>query len=548
MVYDAYYEPRRGIKYVGPNNFKIWVDAQTLLVQRAAGRFRDNSPVPDITVEYIFDYEDIADEMFSLDVPEGYEKLPRKQRATFSGRVINEDGEPVSDAQVYIMTTFVSMHGRTDENGGFTLKKPMLPLQEKLMFPIFVRAFREDVPDKVAWTVLTDPEVDKELAGGVPICENVQFNIDPNAGGPDKCRGADNIVIRMQPALQITGTLEDKANKPIAGGRVALRPVCLNKYKDGSFVRFPVSLCIGPAAVTDGRGRFVLSNLPKFEKGLILNMKVKAVGYVTGDIEVTLDGTPLQQGADCRLIRGGVSIKGLVTNAAGEPLPGYFVQPTVDGKLLGEVYCITENAESIGTNGYTGKDGRFELINCPAMEGLTVTASGSSKPPNWDFRMKNWKMSGEFVYYNEKTIDVGYRQGKKKYYVEIILDEPDTTIEVEVKDTDGIAINGLGVILQSDRLLSKFEAKTDENGKYIFHNLPWAKIIKLTINPAMQLSQAETLTEDEKQHIQKLQEYIPVIWEPIELSEDVKHYKVDVTLSRQGKGKLAKIVVRHIKN
>ncbi len=277
-------------------------------------------------------------------------------------------------------------------------------------------------------------------------------------------------------------------------------------------------------------------------------MDVSAKGYVNiSSKTLTLDGTLLQQGVDYSLFKGGVTIKGLVTNAAGEPLPGYPIKPTVNGKTLGTVHSVTKDCPMQGTHVLTGRDGRFELINCPAIDGLAATASGTSKPGNWDFYMKRWEKTGEFVYYDSKTVEVGYEQGANEYYVEISLDEPEITIEFEVKDADGNPLEGIDVRLKAaDDFGNGHTTTTNENGKCVFHKFPRVKRPWLYVQ-LLQLREDKELSEAEKQQREKLRKYYPVI-KPIELSENVKKYKVDVTLSQAGKLTAKEVVVHEIED
>jgi len=526
LVYEGHFPPREGFRYKA-KSFKIWVDSTTMLVQRYVAVLSDER------LDYhsgiaVFDYEQIPDEMFLLNVPEGYQILPRKSRAVFNGTVLDQASKAVSGAEIYITAGFANLHGATNENGKFEIKSG--PHHRKLRFPIFVRAFRPNEPGQVAWTVLTDPQDKKELEGAFPTCPDLQLSIDEKDGGKWKCTGAKGIVVRMEPALQIAGMVTDEAQKPIAGARINAHRIWL-KYADGTPIMTGTVGMGGPdnqhnpKAVTDSQGRYLLSNLPSFWKGFTLQLQAGANGYARSGKQIKVVRSLLLKDVDFQLLKADVTVRGKVTNNSGEPLVGYYVG-----------YSIS--------NGYTKTDsrGRFELRHCPASPNLKIRINGSVKPGDWD---KDEASKGkEFVYYLDKIQPVQYAEDKKEYYVEFVLDIPDRLIEFEVKNTDGQPIKGLDVRLKHHvdmgaQWINLFAAKTDEMGKCVLRNFPRIREPFLSVQWHF-IGRAQS--EQEKQQRQELRKYKAVI-KPIELPGDAKKYRIEVTVPRLDETKQGSVTV-----
>jgi len=528
LVYEGHFPSREGVKYE-VESFKIWVDSTTILVQRYVAVLSDENNAG-VIIEYVFDYEQIPDEMFSLDVPGGYEILPRKLRAVFSGAVLDQASKPVSGAEVYITAGFANLHGTTDENGKFEIKSP--PNHQKLQFPIFVRTFRPDGPNQVAWTVLTDPQDKKGLEGAFPTCPDLQLSIDEKAGGIFKCTGAKGIVVRMEPALQIAGTVTDDAQRPIAGARVYADRVWL-RYADGMPVMTgPVGMGgpdnqRSPKAVTDSRGRYLLSNLPSFWKGFTLRLQTKAAGYAQYDKQIKVAQSLLMEDVNFQLLRADVTVRGKVANNSGDPLAGYYVGYSV--------------SNSYTTPTKTDGQGRFELRHCPASPNLKIKFVGSVKPGDWD---KDEAGKGkEFVYYLDKIQPLRYAEDKKEYYVEFVLDIPYLMVEFEVKNTEGQPIKGLEVRLKhvdmGSQWIALFATKTDEMGKCVLRNFPRIREPLLSVQWHF-IGQAQS--GQEKQQRQELKKYKAVL-KPIELPGDAKKYRIEVTVPRLNETKQGSVTV-----
>jgi outer membrane lipoprotein-sorting protein len=511
LVYDGEYKKQPGVQRE-TMKFKMWVDKKTMLISRMVAYAGPDNPNIKSTLEYDFDYQEITDKMFALNIPEGYKILPPPQQTFFSGIVLDENDKPLSDVEVHIVGVEGKMAITTDADGKFTAKK-RTELGARFGFPILIRAFRKNVPGEVAWNIIQDPEDKKELAYELPELNDVTVLLDPNSPPSWKCVGAAGINLKMQPAIQITGRVTDEQGIGLSGAEVKLQNIWF-KHKDGSQVSGGPTW-INSSAITDNQGRYLLGSLPKILKSFSPKLIASAENYMRSE-EVTLviDDTLEQKGLDFALFKGGITIKGFVKSKDGEPLPYYGLWHTVNGKKIGQVQSVHENG-GIGSYVFTGKNGEFELVNCPAMNGLAVTASGAGKSPSWDFWIKNWKLDRKFEYYDEKTVSVGFEQGKNEYTVEIILEKAATKVEFEVKNPEGQPVANAEVSFGTSpyNYSDDFKTTTDETGKCVLNNLPWVKQPRLSVRK------------------QKEPRFVPITWKILELSENIRHYKIEIILN-----------------
>ena len=512
LVYDGEYKKQPGIQRENMN-FKIWIDKNTMLISRMVAFAGQENPDLDSSMELDFDYQEISDNMFALDIPNGYKVLPPPKQTLFSGIVLDENDKPLSGVEVHISGSSASnMMATTGLDGKFTAKK-QTDLDARFGFPILIRAYRKNVPGEVAWNIIQDPEDKKELAYPVPDLNNVTVLIDPNAPSSWKCVGATGINLKMQPALQIAGRVTDKEGIGLGGAEIKLLRIRF-KYNDGSEVKGG-STSINASAVTDNQGRYLLCSLPGFSAGVKLNLYATADNYMRSEEkDVVLNDDLEQKGPDFALFKGGITIKGVVKNKDGELLPCYPIWHSVNGQKIGIVQSVHKDGGG-GSYASTGPNGEFELVNCPAMKGLAVTASGAGKSPSWDFWMKTWKINREFAYYNENTVDIPYEQGKNEYAIEIVLEKADTGIEFEVKDQDGNPVEDAEVKFGTSPFSygDDFTTTTDKTGKCVLDNLPWVKQPRLSVR---------------KRREPRL---VPITWKILELSENVRHYKIEVILN-----------------
>ncbi len=507
FVYDAHYKPEPNHKRI-PMKFRIWVDSKNNLFTRFIALPGEDNPGLTEKMELFFDYEEIPDEIFTLNIPDEYTIVDPPKQSVFSGTVLDQNGSPVDGVEVHIIGGSRNLTGKTDYNGNFKITH-QTSLGGRLEFPILVRAFRKDFANEIAWTIIQDPQDNQTLVVNPPNPGNIEISIDPNESVFGNCTGVTGILLKMQPALQITGKVTDKNSNGLAGAEVTLQNLRLSKQNDLS----SRNTWIKASCTTDSQGNYVLGSLPNLPKNFPIELVASKDNYIKSDgIEMLLDNTLEQAGPDFSLSNGGVTIKGFVKNSDGDSLPCYNIWHTVNGERVGTVTSLHEDGGE-GSYAITGKNGEFELINCPAMEGLSITASGVSKSPFWDMYMRNWKLEREFEYYDEKTVDIGYEPGKNEYTIEIVLTKASRTVEFEVKGFDGQPVDNAEVRLGAfSNRANPFKAVTDTTGKCVFNKIPWEKQWQLTVIP-----------KDDSN-------YNMLISATLDFSNSIKKYKVEIVL------------------
>lgn len=123
---------------------QVWVDGVAglpLLLEYEAG----NKNGEQRGGSAVFDYQEIADKIFAMNIPAGFEKLPRKEPHVITGKVVDEANEPIEGTIVFATETRRKSIGETvtDANGIFEFKLSIKPYEPVLM-PVFIRAYLDD--------------------------------------------------------------------------------------------------------------------------------------------------------------------------------------------------------------------------------------------------------------------------------------------------------------------------------------------------------------------------------------------------------------------
>jgi protocatechuate 3,4-dioxygenase beta subunit len=485
---------------------KAWVDSESNLPVRIAAEVTEKYKQHALSLEVAYDYQPILLEKFSLAIPAGYTELPRIKTRLFSGKVIDEKGEPVVGAEV--VTSNGDIRGRTSEHGEFAVKlHPGLSSLHR--FPMIVRAFKRDDLNRVAWTLLRNPRHELrplfrpddgktrlEQGRGVDIHlvdENELLEFIP--GDPGKMvfeneadrypREVTDIVLKMVPASIITGRIADRAGKAIANAvvwmdymkiavgenEIEIRDLGRTDKEKEMISSLNVDELRGKTStVTDKDGFYALANLP--DVWYRARLEVTADGYVTEAKEIFQE-----QGCNFTLLRADIRIRGTVVDNHGAPLLGREVDIDVDSDENGDFDIEEVIIDS---------QGRFELTNLPAVDGLELEIRADEKPRDWD---RNELTRGrKFIYYLMIERPIEFEHGKKDYWVEIVPHRPDITLEIEVKDSKGNLLEGIPVGISTfgntERIwyLTKLTGKTSENGVCIINEVPYLKPFKLWIS------------------------------------------------------------------
>jgi hypothetical protein len=328
---------------------KAWVDPSNNLPVRIVGREKEDSGRKDF--EITLHYEPIPDETFDTAVPVSFQELPRianrphnEEREVLFGKVVDEQGNPVANAEVYAS---YAHHGRTDENGKFALLVHPEDGSNSLGpadFPIFLRAFRTDEPQRVAWTIIRHPcsgdsvfagmdglgfwdrgmqeqnRSREELSEGTVIertYHGVELLIEDESllaesipGDPGELFGdvidepkVRNIKLVMDDASTITGRITNASKEPIANATVLIEEMKHYIGVNTIAVRnLGGELEDKAYAMTDNGGYFELNNLPAHWDNV--QMKVMAGGYRTVEKEFERGGRTAVEGCDFELVAG----------------------------------------------------------------------------------------------------------------------------------------------------------------------------------------------------------------------------------------------------
>ncbi|HIJ51600.1 MAG TPA: carboxypeptidase regulatory-like domain-containing protein [Planctomycetes bacterium] len=502
---------------------KAWVDALTMLPRKIQveliSESRDDNPKSN---EITCNYEPIADDVFAMVIPEGFTELPRKQRGVMSGRVLDEHEQPVANAIVFVTDRAgqFSEQTITNESGHFTFKLPPEGVGARLWLPVLLRAFVEGVPDKIAWSIIRDPDGNAEPGGQIPY--DVAY-ID-NDGRILK--SANGITLRMEPAGTIAGQVTDVDGAPIPNAKVKLlRCEPADKFGNSTPTSIGVLRWDGPDELgivqTDENGRYELNNLLQLWKRTRVVIHAEAEGFVSDTTSFRTKGPIEYEELDLQLYRAGLTVSGVVVDNYGELLREREVYARVNGKDYRA--CRTK----------TDKKGRFRLVGCPITQDLQVKAELSHN--HWPPHEKERYMS--YRYYADVVVGIDYDEGKMEYEVEIVAERPEITIEVELKNTAGeplpyfpVEVRGAPATISSQwRADKKLDQRTDERGYCRFTKVPNVESLRLVMWGGNSLFN-DILSKEEAQNIED--KYKKYKWTevPVELIPGRKEYKVEVTI------------------
>lgn len=505
-----------------PLEGKMWVDAETQLPLRIFLRMTveiGDEPEYEGTLECKFNYDPMPDEFFLTTVPQGYTELPRIEPFTLSGMVVDEWGNGVEAATILAQYPDANemLRGETDANGHFAIRP--VSKKEKISLPIFLRAFRPDEPDLGAWTLLEDPESDrKQEFGGIVPGDPGQV-IVANIDGFRVCNGSIGTVLHMRPAATISGIVSDVTRRPISGASISLISILSNK--DGLEVR-PLHLSLG-SVKTDSRGEYVFSNLPQLWDKCRLRMTFRKEGRTAELKYITVEGRLEAEVVDLVWTDTDVTITGRAVDDNGNPLVGYRVLVRTKDRYY--EYSVTDG------------EGYFALSNCPDIPDLEVTFKAVYKE-EWEYDRNKHKITGEdeLVYYPETQFAVDYAPGKKDYYVELVLEKPDVTLEVILKDTASepieyyaVGVQGRGISQEWRR--DELTQMTDSDGRCVISGVPRVEDLKLHLDSTPSEEELDLLTEKER-GIARTNKKYKSMRVPVELVPGKKEYRIEVTVPR----------------
>ncbi len=549
---------------------KAWVDAKSNLPMRMILTsteeykriVKDERQI--LSLEVTYDYQPIPNEIFNLDIPPGYSLLPPVQPCFISGKIIDEKGKPVVDAE--IVTSDEDIKGTTDNHGQFAIKLP--PGRYIGGFPKIIRAVINDDPNRVAWTLLRNPrhelrplftpddgktkleqgDVDIKLYDEMKLREFIPDNPGRMIFKSDEDKypsEVKDIELRIQPASVITGQVTDQGGRSVENAIVWMDFMEISVGENEIWVHDlgqtdkerEILSSLNPEdsdqinhkvfSVTDEKGRYKIGNLPDI--WYRVRLEVKADGYVTVAKEIFQN-----EGNDFTLTRADITIRGTIIDNLGEPLVGREVGIDVESEDDSDDE-VDFNVEEVVID----SQGRFELKGVPAVDGLVLEVRADEKPYYWE---ENELTRGrDFIHYLMVEEPVKLEPGKKEYFVKIVPHRPDITLEVEVKDSKGNPLSGVpaGVcspgFSEREWYISKLVDKTDVNGVCTITEVPRIEPLRLWICvPETRIFQdwesMRELNPELKDAINESRsKYLPTVV-TVKLEKDKKNYKVPVTL------------------
>lgn len=448
---------------------RVWMDAESRLTQRFSSQVGE----PAGTMEAVFDYAPLDDAVFAMEIPPGYTELEEQVPGTFTGYVTDQNGNPVSGARVFVKAWPVNsnepLEGVSDAGGQFSvaIEPGKMPTnqQETLGSPIVIWAQLPDRPDLIAWTILQN-EYDLQWRPHAERIVNreaiVQVSENYLNGPYEWCRGASNLVLVMEPAGWVTGTVIDPQGTPVAGARVRVgfAPAGQKGQTTGTSMDFWQT-----TVHTNESGCFEAGFLPMLWEQSRLEFFLQAEGYVQANESITLQ-EPLEiLETTFAMIPQGPTVRGYIKDNYGTPLANRTVAVTVPGQNIS------------GCSANTNADGYFEIANCPAGVDLKVTAVLDHNPASPDPRNEN---QDPFVYYPNASERIACEPGRPVYEVHLTTVLPELVVEVEVIDSQGRPLADFPVeINNSENPLSPFWRQdagliglTGDDGRVRFVQVP----------------------------------------------------------------------------
>jgi len=514
------------IKYKEIFEGKAWVEADTMRPLRIAavtigepesGGVREG--------QFDFNYKEIPTEAFSMTIPAGFKELPRKQRGIIAGKVVDERGNGVAGALVYVADRAgqFAENVLADEQGSFLFKLPPEGSGARVLLPVFVRAFEKGKGGRVAWTIIEDPKQKKdrgvEIPGQTGLIE---------VGNGVMLQSVNGIVLKMESAGTISGHVTDMHGDPISGAEVlveghpSVRKPGIPIYPEFGFIGDPMG-GDGPrgelATRTNEQGRYEIANVPKFSTRARYKISASADGFATNGHDMDMIWKSSFKQVNLKLYRAGITVSGTLVDNYGQALE----MRRIFGRVDDRDFCQTK----------TDKEGRFVLEECPVSPKLKIKAelSHNSWPPHERERYKSYR------YHPDVVVPVDYEEGKTEYEVKLVAQRPEAVVEVELKNTQGevlpffpVEIRGApGSISSQWEADKKFKQRTDEKGYCCFTEVPNVEDLRLVLWGGNSVWK-DLLSREEARKVKKKYEKYKWTEVPIKLIPEQKEYKIEVAL------------------
>lgn len=531
LVYDVLDKEMENYESI---RLTAWVDARTRLPEKieykALGDPNQFDNILSCTVT--FDFSPIADKVFSTRVPDGYAAPTVKECVSFTGYVVDQAGQAVTGAEVYLNNNELpqekTLQTVSDETGAFEILLP--PNSSGIHYPpIVFWAKLPNQPEWIGWTMLrSEKDIrEKELGGPVPgnpgtlLIGKDYFYEEIENGyrtGGTWCVGARDIVLVMEPAARVFGTVTDVEGVPVCNAAVQVGfspsdPYGNQDYSDFEFWR--------STAVTNEAGYYEAGYLPRLWKACPFSVRASAEGLITETQSFRTEGALESKQVDLRMHFSGPTVTGVLKDNYGRPLAERSIYVVVGNKRYWRQMTETDG------------EGRFVLEGCPDDPELKIRAelSHNHTPPHETENYKN------YVFYPDVIVPVDYEPGRMEYEVEMVAVLPEIVIDVEVVDSAGNPIPDFPVEIRgekpdisstwaSQRLL---EQRTDAGGFIRFTQVPDIEGLHLVFWGGADCWTDFRQTKEEQRRLDEVQkEYEKYKWLeiPLEVLPGQKEYFV----------------------
>ena len=267
----------------------------------------------------------------ALDVPrDGHEGETGQQASIHRGRVVDEDGIPISGARVRIAQGAPqgTVVAHTDGDGAFRFEH-------------------------------AEPQSIVIEAQGFMASEPTPSAPHPLRASPDICleRGSD-----------LVGRVTDIKGKPVAGATVRWHGV----HRDRNVQR---------EAVSDADGTYAFAGLPRISEYWHSWLEAHGAGYAVTEIHSLPLAHAREKAVDLVLTRG-ATYEGIVIDArTGEPLAGAVVTVELSQRTKDTRGFLSESRSEARTlaRGVSGPDGRYVILRAPARGFGDVATNAAGK-------------------------------------------------------------------------------------------------------------------------------------------------------------------------
>ena len=497
---------------------KAWVNADTLLPEKVViaqteAELTGDAGSPQPRAEVMFDYAEIPEEIFAVEAPAGYREVARRSDDRISGVILDEEGHPTPGAKVHVADRMGGFTGEavTGDKGEFAIRLPQIRSSLRVNLPVMIRAFLENDPDRVAWTILRNEsayvtKTNRQLPGKVGA---VTYHLANN----QYLKSATGIELQMEPAGRIFGTIASKTGEPVTNASVMIqcKPVNTKYMSDLDIVNLAGSADKGAVVVrTDARGFYEAANLPRFWDQAQFKLTVEAPGQRIWQTAFISDGPLENRKLDITLPHF-ITVSGILTDNYGRAIPDKIVSPTIDG-----ISYHTNNTR-------TDRNGRFVLRNVPASNDILIKAltyMPSDKNP---------------AQYPTVYAKVAYQKGRSDYEIAMTAEKPEFVIHVEVIDSTGKPLPDFPVCIAGDAdtfggTLFEKARRTDKNGKCSLTEIPNLRNLRLRLDARSSVpadNRDQTLIDAAKERYKDyhyLQEF------PINVVAGRKEYHIKATV------------------